>query len=164
MDEFLLFSLAAVPHFERAKSFLQSNAWDSFTVDSSGNATSCPSVNIPTCKNFEVISSVILEPFEEDLDVEGLPFPSMTLKKRKAKGNGKAPISDDDVRRSERLKKVHKGFKAATCKDKNCLGCSSTRPSISPKIIRCLGATFCDLDPKDLTEEKLNVQPKRKSL
>jgi hypothetical protein len=59
------------------------------------------------------------------------------------------------------LKKQNKGFKSTYYKDKNC-GCSSTPPSISPKIIKNLGASFCGLDPADLTPEKLSAQPSKK--
>jgi hypothetical protein len=90
----------------------------------------------------------------------------------KNKGNGKgkaklkAPLSEADLRRSLRLKKIHKGFKSSSCKDKNCLGCSSLPPTVSPKIIRNLGASFCGIDPQDLSPSKLNathVQKKKKT-
>jgi hypothetical protein len=105
-------------------------------------------------------SSVILEHFDDDhgLELEETIPPAMqTPKKRRASAKGKAPISEDDVRRSTRLKKENKGFKSTYCKDKNCLGCSSTPPTISQKIIKNLGASFCRLDPADLTAEKLNA-------
>ena len=44
-------------------------------------------------------------------------------------------------------------------KDKNCLGCSSTPPIISTSIIRDLGATFCNINPYDLTDTKLHAKP-----
>jgi hypothetical protein len=67
-----------------------------------------------------------------------------------------------DLKRSVRLKKVHKGFKSSACKDKNCVGCSSTPLAISPSTIKDLGASFCDINPEDLSEEKLSKQPKCK--
>lgn len=42
------------------------------------------------------------------------------------------------------------------------MGCSASPPTISPKIIKNLGAAFCGLDPADLTTEKLNIQPAKK--
>lgn len=42
------------------------------------------------------------------------------------------------------------------------LGCSATPPSISLKINKNLGASFCGLDQAYLTPEKLNAQPKKK--
>jgi hypothetical protein len=65
------------------------------------------------------------------------------------------------VRRSLRIKKVNTGFKTLACKDKNCLGCSAAPPIISPKVIRDLGASFCNIDPEELTDDKLNARPRQ---
>lgn len=48
------------------------------------------------------------------------------------------------------------------CKDKNCLGCSVTPPTISPTIIKNLGAFLCGLNPDDLSPSKLQAKPTRK--
>lgn len=85
-----------------------------------------------------------------------------TPKRKRGKAKGKAPISEDDVRRSMRLKKLHKGFKSSICKDRNCLGCSVAPPTISPKIIKNLGATFYGLNPDHLSPSKLHAKPTRK--
>jgi hypothetical protein len=78
----------------------------------------------------------------------------MTHKTRK----GKRPIlSKIDVRRSLRIKKMHKGFKVSSCKDKSCLGCSATPPMVSPSIIKDLGA--CNIKSEELTDEKLHEKP-----
>lgn len=42
------------------------------------------------------------------------------------------------------------------------MGCSSTPPTISSKVIRNLGASFCGLNLDDLTTTKLNAKPKKK--
>jgi hypothetical protein len=42
------------------------------------------------------------------------------------------------------------------------LGCSSTPPTISSKVIRNFGASFCGLNLDDLTTTKLNAKPKKK--
>lgn len=171
---FFTFLLLQSPTFDQTKDFLQSKAWEFFGAETSGNATLfslpsiCPSVNISACSNFETTSSIVLELHEDDQTSELEAFlpdgsaATLTPKKRKARAKGKAPISEDDVRRSTRLKKQNKGFKSTYCKDKNCLGCSSTPPSISPKIIKNFGASFCGMDPAGLTAEKFNAQPSKK--
>jgi hypothetical protein len=97
---------------------------------------------------------------DQDNDLDSLAKMS-TPKKRKSRAKGKSPISEDEVRRSTRLKKQNKGFKSS-CKDRNCLGCSSTPPTISTKVIRNLGVSFCGINPEDLSEQKLSALPKKK--
>jgi len=82
--------------------------------------------------------------------------------KNKGKGKMKAPLSEANVRRSLRLKKINKGFKSSSCKDKSCLGYSSKPPTITLKMIRNLGVTFCDINPEDLSPTNLNAKPMKK--
>jgi hypothetical protein len=97
---------------------------------------------------------------DQDNDLDSLAKMS-TPKKRKSRAKGKSPISEDEVRRSTKLKKQNKGFKSS-CKDRNYLGCSSTPPTISTKVIRNLGVSFCGINPEDLSEQKLSALPKKK--
>lgn len=105
---------------------------------------------------------------DEDQELSPLPTPDAdpVTPKNKGKGKGKAnlkaPLSEADVRRSLRLKKIHNGLKSSPCKDKNYLGCSAVPPIISPKIIKNLGATFCGIDPNELSSTKVNVKPTQK--
>lgn len=157
------------PTFEWAKSILYSPAWDILSANNPGNAyvfslpTSCPSIHLPVCSNFELTSSLILEELDRR-NLKTLPrdvTPSAPAKrKRVAKPKGQQ-ISEANMTRSERLKKLHKGFKSSTCKDKNCIGCSANPPTISQHVIRDLGKSFCNIDPKDLTDEKLNAKPSK---
>ena len=88
------------------------------------------------------------------------PPPSKLIRHLELKKKGKAPIlSESEVRHSLRIKKLHKRFKNLGCKDKSCLGCTSTPPVISPSIIRDLGATFCNINAEELTDAKLHVKP-----
>lgn len=57
---------------------------------------------------------------------------------------------------------MNKGFKSSSCKDKNCLGCSATPPTISPKVIRNLGVTCCGINLDELSLAKLQEKPKHK--
>lgn len=98
-----------------------------------------------------------MEEFEDD-DIPDVVF--ATPPRRKRTKNSKAPvISEADLRRSLRLKKLNNGFKSSVCKVKNCLGCSADPPTISQHVIRDLGKSFCNIDPNDLTEERLNAKP-----
>jgi len=98
-----------------------------------------------------------------DYEQVAAPTPATPAKKQKLSKQKQPILSDADLRRSVRLKKVHKGFKSSACKDKNCVGCSSTPPAISPSIIKDLGTSFCDINADDLTEVKLSKQPKGKA-
>lgn len=69
---------------------------------------------------------------------------------------GKLKISEDDpsLRRSSRQKALNKGFKHSRCHG-HCVACEAIPPTISPSIIRNLGATFCDVDPEQLIDAAL---------
>ena len=47
------------------------------------------------------------------------------------------------------------GFKDSSCNRKNCLGCTVKPPSLSPSVIRNLGATFCNMDEETVIEAAL---------
>jgi hypothetical protein len=58
-------------------------------------------------------------------------------------------------RRSARKKDRLKGYRGSACVSKNCLGCDVVPPTISPSIIKNLGASFCKVDADKLTVEAL---------
>jgi len=167
---FFSFLLLQSPTFGWAKDFLQSSAWKYFGTPENGNGslfslpTECPTLSFTTCSTFEHTSSFVLELLEEDQDSSIRTIEEIsTPKKRKGRAKGKAPICEDEVRRSTRLKKLNNGFKSSSCKDRNCLGCSTNPPTISTKVIRNLGSSFCGLNPNDLSPTKLNAIPKKKA-
>jgi hypothetical protein len=63
-------------------------------------------------------------------------------------------------RRSARKKDQLKGYKSSACANKNCLGCDVVHPTISPSIIKNLGASFCKVDADKLTAEALGKKSK----
>jgi hypothetical protein len=139
----------------------------------SSNATlfslpkTCPLVDLVAYSNFEQASSVVLEPINEDHNLnedEGSSVVDamITLAKRGRNSKGKAPIFEANVGRSTRLKLINKGFKSSGYKDGNCLGCSSTPPTISQKVIRSLGASFYGINLDDLAPSKLKAIPAKK--
>jgi hypothetical protein len=84
----------------------------------------------------------------------GKEIPSRRMKKPRI-------IVDSEVRRSPRVKKDKKGFKKAQCQIKNCLDCNSAPPDLSPKALRKLGTTLCDLDPELLSDDVLSKKKKK---
>jgi len=71
------------------------------------------------------------------------------------------PLSDKDVRRSERFKNKNNGFKSSTCSDRRCISYSPSPPILSSKLIKNLGVEFCKKDPDSLSDEAL--QKKKRS-
>lgn len=70
------------------------------------------------------------------------------------------PLLATYVRRSSRIKHNLKGFKSSHCADKNCFGCSVVPPTLSTKVIKNLGQSFCKITPKELTDATLNAKKK----
>ncbi|TVU49083.1 hypothetical protein EJB05_00374, partial [Eragrostis curvula] len=60
-----------------------------------------------------------------------------------------------DVRRSERIKAMSKGFKKGSCRDINCVACTCDAPVLTDSIIKDLGTTFCKIVPEKITTEAL---------
>lgn len=175
---FFIFLLLQSPTFSCAKEFLRSKAQDFFSNNLQGNSSifylpsSCPSVNLTICPLFQP-SSVILQDLDDldseqanshQFDASAASTPGTPAKKQRLSKPKQRILSAACLMRSVRLKKVHKGFRSTACKDKNCVGCSTTPPSVSPSIIKDFGASFCNINPDDLTEENLIKQPKEKLL
>lgn len=80
-----------------------------------------------------------------------------TSKKRK----GKKVIVESEVRRSPRLKEANKGLKPIGCPTKRCSSCPPNPPELSMHLIKKLGADFCNVDEKSISEISLS-QKKRK--
>jgi hypothetical protein len=64
------------------------------------------------------------------------------------------PIVDTEVRRSNRVKELHQGFKSADGSHKKCAHCHP--PTLSSKMIKNLGMQFCSMKEEDLEDDKLN--------
>lgn len=74
--------------------------------------------------------------------------------------------SDSRIRRTNRLKGKHKGYKGESCPNKDCFVCISTSPTLSTKVIRNLGETFGKIAPEELSEDVLTKKkvPNSKSV
>jgi hypothetical protein len=71
-------------------------------------------------------------------------------------------LKEAKASRSLRQKALHKGYKNSPCFNNNCLGCSLDPPTLSPSIIKNLGATFCNINPDKLAVEKLSKTKSKK--
>ncbi|CAN6172244.1 unnamed protein product [Urochloa humidicola] len=69
---------------------------------------------------------------------------------------GKLKLFDEDpaLRRSYRKKAQNKGYKGA-CQDRKCLACDADPPTLSPSLIRNLGADFCKIDAGKISDAQL---------
>jgi hypothetical protein len=66
-----------------------------------------------------------------------------------------------EVRRSDRLKAISRGFKGKHCEKANCFCCSIEPPSLSKKVIRSPDIDFCKIKPGALSDEALQNKPKK---
>ncbi|CAN6362888.1 unnamed protein product [Urochloa humidicola] len=64
----------------------------------------------------------------------------------------KVSKEDPELLCSYRKEAQNIGYKNPTCQDRKCLACEATPPTISPSIIKNLGADFCKMDAAKLTE------------
>jgi hypothetical protein len=166
MNFFTLLLLQS-PTFDWAKDFLQSPAWNLVSGPHSKSNSSvfcipskCPDAVLHTCFMPDP-SSLVIEEIGSDTDEGPSSSKSPVRAPKTPKGKGKQPvISEAELRRSLRVKKLHKGFKTSCSKGKSCLGCEADPPTLSASVIRDLGVAFCNVDPDDLTEEKLGAKPK----
>jgi hypothetical protein len=54
----------------------------------------------------------------------------------------KTPLVCTEVRRSNRIKALNKGYKAKTCFDKKCLACAAVGPKIKKSVVTNLCSRF----------------------
>jgi hypothetical protein len=113
-----------------------------------------------------LIAQEIEEAISEEPD-EIMENPSPN-KKRVRKGKADTPIVDSAVRRSSRVRANCNGFKMNVCKARNCPGCNSEPPTLSPAILKKIGTSMCDLQDDQLQEQilrsKKKVEPVGKKL
>lgn len=88
----------------------------------------------------------------EEVIPEQLLEESSPGKKRSRKAKPDTPIVDSAVRHSNRVRASCNGFKMNTCKAKNCLGCSSDPPTISPTSLKKIGSSLYQLQPSQLDD------------
>lgn len=160
--------LVSPTHYDWAKKFLQSKEWEFIASSlSSGNSlqfsipASCPNHNI-TCLEYNDIAHVESQQIDSNSASKGVPA---TPEKRKSQRKAGISIIDPDgIRKSERIKNRNKGFRRDSCTNRNCLACTSEPPTLPSSIIRNLGATFCQMNPQDISIAALSKKkPRAKS-
>ncbi|KAM0931159.1 hypothetical protein ACQ4PT_000501 [Festuca glaucescens] len=153
--------------FDWAKSLLQSKIWQILSeLDVPSDISSrtfalprkCPTQAPPVCTlSFATLEATqgFLTPQARRKQIKGQP-PSSTsalhLKKKISKAS-KPPLACSEVRRSTRIKALHKGYKVRTCFDKNCLACAAVAPPIKKSVVRNLCHKF-NIPEEDAAEEE----------
>lgn len=80
---------------------------------------------------------------------------SCTPTARRKRAKKTTPLSENDVRRSSRLKQLNNGFKPSSGGCKSCFACLPSPPTLSSKVIKNLGVQFCKMNLEDLSDEAL---------
>jgi hypothetical protein len=189
-SDFFTVNLLNPSRFAWAKSFLESAAWNLIVQDREGET--CFTFSIPKdypsmkplrCSEIDVSNQVHQEeiastrkqivnvtdqdqqrgnatPTKQIASQADVSSSSMHPKRKFAK----APLVSTEVRRNKRIKENHKGFKDSQCKGKSCICCNVEAPTLSNKVMRCLGKELCKIPSKALTDEELIKKPHSKKL
>ena len=129
----------------------------------------CPATHAPICQAINTDEQVNYDQGKENIgqapnmqDVESQdllhPFGSDNLRKRR---NGKTPLVETEVRRSDRIKKDNAGYKRNSCSNNNGLPCNAAPPIIQKSVVKNLTASFCKVAEREL-EDKLSKKPRRR--
>lgn len=97
---------------------------------------------------------------EEDMIQLDEPSPGKKQDGANRKKNRPAVVVESQVRRSPRVKGQKMGFKNPQCPNKHCLGCNATPSVLTPKALRKLGSTLCDVDPDSIADAILSKKKK----
>lgn len=71
---------------------------------------------------------------------------------------------ESEVRRSNRLQQLLKGYKAKTCQDLNCMTCLAKPPLCNSKVVKNLNSSYCKVDAKTTAEEVLHKKKAKKGV
>ncbi|PUZ69713.1 hypothetical protein GQ55_2G132800 [Panicum hallii var. hallii] len=132
----------------------------------------CPKSSFTCLKDMPSLDSLISmeesdNPATPDSKGKGIansevPSPATPLEQFQQKiSPSTGPWSKSLLDQAGQAKLVEKnGFRDVQCSKKGCLGCLVTPPTLSPSVIRNLGASFCNLDADSLTDIALNKKKK----
>ncbi|KAM0930085.1 hypothetical protein ACQ4PT_001158 [Festuca glaucescens] len=171
--DFFTAKLPTPEDFDWAKNLLQSRIWQILSeLDAPTDADSrafvlprqCPSQNPPVC-TLSLASTEATQGFLTPQAPRRLTngqahssTSALYLRNRKSK----VPLACSEVRRSNRIKALHKGYKAKTCFDKNCLACAAVAPPVKKLVVKNLCAKFNISEEEDEeadTQDDLPVVP-----
>nr|TKW28573.1 hypothetical protein SEVIR_3G337300v2 [Setaria viridis] len=143
---FFINMLLSPQHFDWAKKFLASTAWN-FMLNF------CPRTSPLSCISQEEEGGISSTPSAEKV------IKTPTLKKARARlGSAVAPDCESSVRRSSRIKARNEGFRATTCQDSCCLACHSKAPTLSSAHIQGLGEKVCNIDSSKISSASLSAK------
>jgi hypothetical protein len=151
--DFFTAKLLTPEDFEWTKGLLQSKIWQilsEFEVNGEGSARAfvlprvCPSAESPVC-TLTVAREEITQGFMTP-QAPRIPFSAASTLSTSAlhvkKRGKKTPLVCTEVRRSNRIKALNKGYKAKTCFDKKCLACAAVGPKIKKSVVTNLCSRF----------------------
>ncbi|RLN32882.1 hypothetical protein C2845_PM03G23690 [Panicum miliaceum] len=152
--EFFTAALLSPTHFDWAKKFLLSQAWTIIQ----NSALNGGSVTFTLPNSCPLPTGLICASAPSDM-MQDQESPPIAKQQRPVLAEN---ITTSGLRRSDRLKKLNKGFKGKACTDKQCLACSITPPTLTPSVIKNLGATFAKMTPEELSVDELNATDRTK--
>ena len=126
---------------------------------------SCPLSQAPSCQNHDKEDDELTDS-ASTRNLESPPVAAMleahTIQYRR-KRREKASIVEFEVRRSCRIKGLHKGFKQTTCENIHYFTCSTVPPDMPSKIVKNISISFCKVADKESQEENLKKAKKNKT-
>ncbi|CAM0907805.1 unnamed protein product [Alopecurus aequalis] len=151
---FLSLALLSPNRFEWAKSLLASQLWSYILEGSDCNKFKpfvipdvCFDAQVPGCghvsRNIQKDETNEPSTPKHGVASDQANLASTTAVHYSRKRKDKAPLVETEVRRSERLKHLQKGFRKSACANKNCISCNNVPPFDSTKIVRNLSVSFC---------------------
>lgn len=181
--DFFTAKLLSPADFDWARSILQSKLWEIFQHGCSAGSlrqfvlpTTCPTSTPPLCF-LQAASQQVSRGFSTPQAAKIAPVVQIELLSTSLvharKKNAKTPMVISEVRQSDRLKLLHKGYKGKTCFDKNFLACSAVEPPLNKKIVKNLYDKFGLAEDQPLpkkakkatkknVDDPKNAQPKKK--
>nr|TKW22663.1 hypothetical protein SEVIR_4G243200v2 [Setaria viridis] len=157
---FFINMLLSPQHFDWAKKFLASAAWN-FMLNCADNPSMMAFSIPPVCPRTSPLPCISQE---EEGGISSTSSAEKvtktpTLKKARARlGSTVAPECESSVRRSSRIKARNEGFRAATCQDSCCLACHSKAPTLSSAHIQGLGEKVCSIDSSKISSASLSAK------
>ena len=158
--DFFTARLISLEDFSWAKGFLFCNIWK-LIEDIQANCPSrdfelpskCPFSQPPVCFLSTAVQD-ISQGFSTpqalakriEIDLIRASTSAMHVNKRKLKT---IPTIESELRRSDRLKVPNRGFRDATCFDKNCLACAGVPSPLPGKVVKNLCHSFDIPEPSD---------------
>jgi hypothetical protein len=162
--DFFTAKLLTPEDFDWAKSLLQSKIWHLLTeceMTEEGSARAfvlprvCPAATPPVCTltvACEKLTQGFMTPQAPKITSTSAAVLSTSVLHIKKRGK-KTPLVCSEVRRSNRIKAMNKGYKAKTCFDKNCLACAVVGPTIKKSGVTNLCLRF-QIPYEDITEKE----------